>query len=97
MPRADMIASEPFRSKQRVDEVDEQPHGRETRNDVVHGYNRSQALTNTQNTVSDPMPTARYARSSSMVSLINEPHAVTMSLEQSTQHLHSRGAPIKKS
>jgi hypothetical protein len=84
MPRADMIASEPFRSKQRVDEVHEQPHGRETRNDVVHGYNRSQALTNSQNTVSDPMPTARYARSSSMVSLIDEQHVVTVSLEHAS-------------
>jgi hypothetical protein len=33
-----------------------------------------------------------------MVSLINEQHAVAVSLEQRlTQHLHSRGVTIKKS
>ena len=85
MPRADMAASETFRTHEGVQQVHEQPGCGQKRDDVVHGHNRSQTFTKYQHAISEPTPTARKAMSSSMMSLVNVENEVSERLERAAQ------------
>ena len=66
MLRADIAASKTFWTHERVQQVAEQSDDGRQRDDVVHGQSRSQRRTKCQHATSEPMPTARYARSTNM-------------------------------
>ena len=85
MPRADMAASEALWTHERVQQVHEQSHRGQKRDDVVHGHNRSQTFTKYQHATSEPTPTARKAMSSSMMSLVNEENEMSERLERAAQ------------